>query len=310
MLYFSNLFFSQDVKYVANNSLVQFQIWDFPGDFQFTDQIALGDQILTEEQIFRNCQALVFVLDAQDDPYTDALQKLHETIVRANKYNPNIFFEVFIHKVDGDLFLSDEQKVDCQRDTHEQIYAELRERDLDHIQVEFQLTSIYDHSVFEAFSKVVQKLIPHLDHMERLMDILISTCNIEKAFLFDVVSKIYIATDSNPVDMQSYELCSDMIDVVIDISCIYGLDSTTEGLAYDGKSSSMCKWIKTLRQLSQLLPCCLRGCYCALTFFLSPASFFFLVSLVPPCVLSSFKQWNGVVFKRSVGLFSIGVFAS
>lgn len=45
---------------------------------------------------------------------------------------------------------------------------------------------------------------------------------IEKAFLFDVVSKIYIATDSSPVDMQSYELCCDMIDVVIDISCIYG----------------------------------------------------------------------------------------
>jgi Ras-related GTP-binding protein C/D len=46
---------------------------------------------------------------------------------------------------------------------------------------------------------------------------------IEKAFLFDVVSKIYIATDSSPVDMQTYELCCDMIDVVIDISCIYGL---------------------------------------------------------------------------------------
>ena len=27
---------------------------------------------------------------------------------------------------------------------------------------------------------------------------------------------------SSPVDMQSYELCCDMIDVVIDISCIYG----------------------------------------------------------------------------------------
>lgn len=45
---------------------------------------------------------------------------------------------------------------------------------------------------------------------------------IEKAFLFDVVSKIYIATDSSPVDMQSYELCCEMIDVVIDVSCIYG----------------------------------------------------------------------------------------
>lgn len=45
---------------------------------------------------------------------------------------------------------------------------------------------------------------------------------IEKAFLFDVLSKIYIATDSSPVDMQGYELCCEMIDVVIDISDIYG----------------------------------------------------------------------------------------
>lgn len=50
------------------------------------------------------------------------------------------------------------------------------------------------------------------------------SCNMEKSFLFDVVSKVYIATDSNPVDMQSYELCSDMIDVVIDVSCIYGYE--------------------------------------------------------------------------------------
>lgn len=44
----------------------------------------------------------------------------------------------------------------------------------------------------------------------------------EKAFLVDVASKIYVATDSSFVDMQTYELASDMIDVVIDISCIYG----------------------------------------------------------------------------------------
>ena len=37
-----------------------------------------------------------------------------------------------------------------------------------------------------------------------------------------MVSKIYVATDSAPMDMFSYELCSEMIDVVIDVSCIYG----------------------------------------------------------------------------------------
>jgi len=44
----------------------------------------------------------------------------------------------------------------------------------------------------------------------------------EKIFLFDVLSKIYVATDSSPVDIQTYELCCDMIDVVVDISSIYG----------------------------------------------------------------------------------------
>lgn len=73
---------------------------------------------------------------------------------------------------------------------------------------------------------MIQKLIPQLPTLENLLNILCSNSGIEKAFIFDVVSKIYIATDSSPVDMQSYELCSDMIDVVIDISCIYGYGFT------------------------------------------------------------------------------------
>jgi len=85
------------------------------------------------------------------------------------------------------------------------------------------LTSIYDHSVFEAFSRVVQKLIPQLPTLENLLNVLVSTCSMEKAYLFDVASKLYISTDSTPVDMQSVELCSDMIDVVLDVSGIYGL---------------------------------------------------------------------------------------
>lgn len=51
---------------------------------------------------------------------------------------------------------------------------------------------------------------------------LTKTTDITKAFLFDVISKIYIATDRSPVDIPSYEICSDFIDVVIDVSDIYG----------------------------------------------------------------------------------------
>ncbi|KAM8737659.1 ras-related GTP-binding protein D isoform 2-T2 [Acanthopagrus schlegelii] len=197
---------------VSNSSFVSFQIWDFPG------QIDFFDPTFDYEMIFRGTGALIFVIDSQDD-YVEALSRLHLTVTRAYKVNPDINFEVFIHKVDG---LSDDHKIEKQRDIHKRANDDLADAGLERIHLSFYLTSIYDHSIFEAFSKVVQKLIPQLPTLENLLNIFISNSGIEKAFLFDVVSKIYIATDSSPVDMQTYELCCDMIDVVIDISCIYG----------------------------------------------------------------------------------------
>lgn len=59
---------------------------------------------------------------------------------------------------------------------------------------------------------------------------------------------------SSPVDMLSYELCCDMIDVVIDVSCIYGWvgvvssrqllfndSDDVETCAYDQQSTSIIK---------------------------------------------------------------------
>ena len=40
------------------------------------------------------------------------------------------------------------------------------------------------------------------------------SCSVEKSFIVDVITKLYIATDSNPVDAHTYELCSDLLDVV------------------------------------------------------------------------------------------------
>lgn len=54
----------------------------------------------------------------------EALNKLHLTITKAFKVNNNIRFEVFIHKVDG---LSDDYKMETQRDIHQRANDELTE---------------------------------------------------------------------------------------------------------------------------------------------------------------------------------------
>jgi Ras-related GTP-binding protein C/D len=71
-----------------------------------------------------------------------------------------------------------------------------------------------------------------------MMDTLISRSYIQKAFLFDVRTKIYIATDESPVNMLHYEICSELIDVLIDITCIYGVEDDGASSKFDKKSSS------------------------------------------------------------------------
>jgi Ras-related GTP-binding protein C/D len=212
---------------VDHTPLCRFTIWDFPGDqyYESIEKEDLGDDERRDDEIFVKATALIFVLDAQDEPYDHVLQSFTDTVTRAVRANPSIAIEVFVHKVDGELFLSDEAKYDCRRDVMQQVSDELADAGFmshDAVPISYHLTSIYDHSVFEAFSRVVQRLIPELPTLEHLLNVLVSTCSMEKAYLFDVASKLYISTDSSPVDMQSVELCSDMIDVVLDVSGIYG----------------------------------------------------------------------------------------
>eukprot|EP00211_Chloroparvula_japonica_P005549 CAMPEP_0119120028 /NCGR_PEP_ID=MMETSP1310-20130426/1257_1 /TAXON_ID=464262 /ORGANISM="Genus nov. species nov., Strain RCC2339" /LENGTH=347 /DNA_ID=CAMNT_0007109491 /DNA_START=232 /DNA_END=1275 /DNA_ORIENTATION=+ len=214
---------------ISNNSFVQFHIWDFPG------QLNVFDSTFDAESIFGGCGALIFVIDAQD-AFDEALESLKVTLKNASKINRHINFEVFVHKADG---LSDDNKLQAMNRIRNKALDDSKALEADGIRISFHTTSIYDHSIFEAFSKVIQKLVPQLPTLENLLDNLVSSCRIEKAFLIDVVSKIYIATDSAPVDMQTYELCSDMIDIVIDVSCIYGMKDGDQGLAYDVNSHSV-----------------------------------------------------------------------
>ena len=198
----------------AMHSFMDFQVWDFPGQLDFLDPTFDADNI------FGEIGALIWVIDAQDE-YLDAINRLNATILSLQQSYPLINIEVFIHKVDG---LSEDYKFDIQRDIVQRIQDELSDAGYENAPVNFHLTSIYDHSIFEAFSKVIQKLIPQLPTLENLLNLLCTNCHMEKTFLFDVLSKIYIATDASPVDMPSYEVCSDYIDVIVDVSDIYGWD--------------------------------------------------------------------------------------
>ncbi|KIW04776.1 hypothetical protein, variant [Verruconis gallopava] len=194
------------------HSFMDFQVWDFPGHLNYFDPA------FDSAEIFSEIGALIWVIDAQDE-YLDAVARLNATILNLQTTYPAINIEVFVHKVDG---LSDDYRSDTFRDIVQRVQDELSDAGVDSAPVHFHQTSIYDHSIFEAFSKVIQKLIPQLPTLEALLNSLCFNCRFQKAYLFDLVSKIYIATDTSPTDIGSYEICSDYIDVILDITEIYG----------------------------------------------------------------------------------------
>lgn len=191
---------------------MDFQVWDFPGQIDFTDPEYDMDAI------FGEIGALIWVIDAQDN-YLDAVEALNATLLALQGRYPNINVEVFIHKVDG---MTEEYKMDVHRDIMIRIQDELSDKGVENVDIVFHLTSIYSHSIFEAFSSVIQRLIPRLGVIETMLSNLCRTCRLEKVYLFDLWSKIYIATDGAPPDLASYEICSDYIDVIIDITDVYG----------------------------------------------------------------------------------------
>lgn len=67
----------------------------------------------------------------------EALSRLHLTVSRAYRVNPDINFEVFIHKVDG---LSDDHKIETQRDIHQRANDDLADASLEKLHLRYVLS--------------------------------------------------------------------------------------------------------------------------------------------------------------------------
>lgn len=203
---------------------MNFEVWEFPGQLDLRDP---------SFDMFHNLSSLIWVIDAQAE-YHESLCLLHNIILFTRSQNPTVNVEVFIHKVDA---LSLDYQHEIKEDIAQIIETELEDNGLNNDRISYHFTSIYDYSIQEALSNTIQKVIPHVGTIESIIDLLCASSGIHKAFLFATSSKIFIATDSSPVDLGAFQICSDFIDLVGDISDIYGY---AHGLIFPQRIISIC----------------------------------------------------------------------
>jgi len=206
---------------VKSNEFVKFEVWDFPGQ---NDPLEAHGNKAIAAKILENCGAIVFVMDCTE-LIDDATKRLIDTVCAANLVNPELCVEVFIHKVD---VLNEEQQSDLLNSVRRTVEDAVKQRQEVKMQrqlrLNFNLTSIYDHSVFQAFSLVVQKLIrSQLPYVMELLAMLNSNSSLDLSYLFLTRSKIFIAVDErNRQRARTYDLCSDAIDMMVRVDSIYG----------------------------------------------------------------------------------------
>ncbi|EIN09988.1 hypothetical protein PUNSTDRAFT_33989, partial [Punctularia strigosozonata HHB-11173 SS5] len=190
------------------DTIIPLEIWDCPG----TIEPSTVD--LTQ------FAALIFVIDIQD-LYQAPISRLIDFIIKASEHNPALNLEVFVHKTEP---LSDDYKIENFRQIQQRTLDELLDESEDYAQipVNFHLTSVYDHSLHEAFSRVLQnKLVESLPYLEDLLNVFVTNSQSSKAFLFDIESRIYVATDASPVDAATYNLCCDYLKMLTSFGPLY-----------------------------------------------------------------------------------------
>ncbi|RPD59584.1 hypothetical protein L226DRAFT_486983 [Lentinus tigrinus ALCF2SS1-7] len=184
------------------DTVIPLEIWDCPGDVTLETLDAPLAQFST----------VIFVIDIQD-LYQQPIQKLVDFVITAYNECPNLNLEVFVHKAD---VLTEEYKIENFRHIQARVLSDLSYAGAEYetIPINFQLTSIYDHSLHDAFSRVLHKLIDSLPYLEDLLNVFCTNSQANKAFLFDTASRLYVATDASPVDPPVHNLCSDYLQTL------------------------------------------------------------------------------------------------
>ncbi|KAK4687307.1 Ras-related GTP-binding protein C/D, partial [Tremellales sp. Uapishka_1] len=216
---------TQKIEKINYDSIVPLQIWDTPSNFEL-------DQLDVPLNAF---STVVYVMDMQqDDSYHEAIIKFVNIMLRAYLANPFIKFAVFIHKAEvlsedyrgGEdvvdvvvtevLILSTENYREIQRAMQEELedfrYSSLQNLtstfDLsdtsvtmqiqNHLtsEIRFDMTSVHDVSLRDAWSKVIQGIMEMLPDVEALLLNFTGTSGMENCYLFDINSGVILATDN------------------------------------------------------------------------------------------------------------------
>lgn len=152
-------------------------LWDCGGQDTFMEQYFL----VQKETIFRGVEVLIYVFEIED--HGERLKKSFEywelTLKSIKQYNENANIFVLIHKIDKVPFEERDKKIEKKM----REIQEVAEREKVKIKKYFA-TSIWDETLYQAWSQIVQLLIPNHKFIQSTLKTLCDVSLCSEAVLF------------------------------------------------------------------------------------------------------------------------------
>lgn len=196
------------------------------------------------EHLFSKVGLLIYVIDTQISTSNSEAFFKENIIPILKKYKNINDVIIFIHKTDYYMLGSadfESKKNEIHSKFSELLLLAKKETGNQNLSFNYYNTSIYDTSLFESFSSILKKFIPQNKNIEELLNKLNENTKIEKSYLFDVLNKIYLGIDSTKHEAGTYEICSDLIDILLDMNSLYENKDSDNDSFFDDQSTCIIK---------------------------------------------------------------------
>ena len=231
----------------SGNRLLPFRFAEMGGSFHWEDKENEYDAVLFGPS--SKVDTVVIVLDASDEgvasSMSHSLSLAKRVMLRSIKVNPKINIVVFLHKYDrnyryddtassstgpaggsgsgGMTVRSDQKKTEFVSQWKTQL---LELVNCASVNLSIYCTSIFDDSLQDVFSSIVQRSLLKDGRIENLLDLLTSTGNFDKSYLIDKTTRILLATDNSP-DPGTRPILSDVLDLINNVTKVYASSAAT-----------------------------------------------------------------------------------
>lgn len=187
------------VRFLGNLHL---HLWDCGGQDDFYRNYLEH----MREHIFRSVELLIYVFDIESEEEGNDFSQFADVIEAVEQHSPDARVYVLVHKMD---LIKDNVRETVFSDREASIHAQAGDR----LRIKCFCTSIWDETLYRAWSHIVYSLVPNTALLESHLNEYCTVCGADEVVLFESTTFLVIAhaTHIPHNDIHRFEKISNII---------------------------------------------------------------------------------------------------